>query len=123
MNNTTSRTLRFLLLAAAACVAAGPTSGQTVWAALQHRSNQTITGTIRIWGDENMSTVIRSWEEGFRKNHPEITFETKLIGTTAAMPALYTGFADLAVMGVRATPRTTMAFCTCCLTRHCVWIS
>lgn len=46
-----------------------------------------------------MSTVIRSWEEGFRKNHPEINFETRLIGTAAAMPALYTGFADLAVMG------------------------
>lgn len=99
MNNARSHTPWFPLLAAAACVAAGPTYGQTVSAALRHRSNQTITGTIRIWGDENMSSVMRSWEAGFSKNHPEINFETRLIGTAAAMPALYTGFADLAVMG------------------------
>ena len=99
MNNTTSRTLRFLLLAAGACVAASPTYGQTASAALRNDPDRTTGGTIRIWGDENMLTVIRSWEEGFKRNHPETNFETRLMGTATAMPALYTGFADLAVMG------------------------
>jgi phosphate transport system substrate-binding protein len=99
MNNARSHTPWFLLLAAAAFVVVGPAYGQTVMAALRHGSDQTTTGTIRIWGDENMSAVMRSWEEGFRKTHPEINFETRLIGTATAMPALYTGFADLAVMG------------------------
>jgi phosphate transport system substrate-binding protein len=99
MNNTSPHTLWFPLLAAVACVAASPTYGQTVSAALRHGLDQTIAGTIRIWGDENMSTVMRSWEEGFQRNHPGINFETRLIGTAAAMPALYTGLADLAVMG------------------------
>jgi phosphate transport system substrate-binding protein len=99
MNNIRLHPLWFPLLAAAACVAAGPLHGQTVSAALRSDPAQAVAGTIRIWGDENMSTVMRSWEEGFQKNHPEINFETRLIGTTAAMPALYTGFADVAVMG------------------------
>jgi phosphate transport system substrate-binding protein len=99
MNNTRPHTRWFLLLAAAACVAASPTYGQTVAATLRHGADQTIAGTIRIWGDENMSTVIGSWEEGFTKRHPQINFETRLMGTAAAMPALYTGLADLAVMG------------------------
>ncbi len=99
MNNTRPHTLWFLPLAAAACVAASSTYGQTVSAALRYGPDQTIAGTIRIWGDENMSTVMKSWEEGFKKNHPDVNFETRLIGTAAAMPALYTGLADLAVMG------------------------
>lgn len=99
MNNTRPHAVWFLLLAAKACVAVSPTYGQTVAAGLRYRPDQTISGTIRIWGDENMSTVIGRWEEGFKKNHPDINFETRLIGTAAAIPALYTGLADLAVMG------------------------
>jgi phosphate transport system substrate-binding protein len=56
-------------------------------------------GTLRIWGDEAMSSVVLRWGERFYRYHPEVKFETKLIGTDTAMPALYTGVADIALFG------------------------
>lgn len=56
-------------------------------------------GTIRIWGDEYMSSVVQAWEAGFAAFHPEIKFEVHLMGTATAMPAIYGGVADLALLG------------------------
>jgi len=64
-----------------------------------YQAGQPITGTIRIWGDDNMSGVTSAWEKGFQKFHPQVNFETKLMGTATAMPGIYTGVADLALIG------------------------
>jgi phosphate transport system substrate-binding protein len=56
-------------------------------------------GTLRIWGDEAMSSVVLAWEERFYRYHPEVKFETRLMGTDTAMPAVYTGVADIALFG------------------------
>ena len=64
-----------------------------------HYQPQAVSGTIRIWGDEFMSGVVQSWEQGFQKFHPQVKFETKLMGTATAMPSIYTGVADLALIG------------------------
>ena len=64
-----------------------------------YQASQSITGTIRIWGDQYMSGVTAAWEKGFQKYHPHVNFETKLMGTATAMPGIYTGVADLALIG------------------------
>lgn len=65
----------------------------------RYQPNHIVSGTIRIWGDESMSEVTKNWAEGFRKYHPAIEFEIKLLGTATAMPAIYTNLADLALLG------------------------
>lgn len=55
--------------------------------------------TLRIWGDPAMSSVVFAWEEHFRRYHPEVKFETNLIGTDTAIPAVYNGVADIALLG------------------------
>jgi phosphate transport system substrate-binding protein len=56
-------------------------------------------GTLRIWGDTYMSSVVLVWEKQFRRYHPDVQFETQLMGTDTAMPGLYTGKADIALFG------------------------
>ena len=46
-----------------------------------------------------MSAVTKNWADGFRKHHPQVRFEIKLMGTATAMPAIYTNQADLALLG------------------------
>jgi phosphate transport system substrate-binding protein len=56
-------------------------------------------GTLRIWGDPYMVSVVDAWQQRFRFYHPEAQFEVRLLGTDTAMPALYGGIADLALFG------------------------
>src|ERR1700738_3672804 len=72
---------------------------QAVSSAPRYQPQQIVTGTIRIWGGESMSAVTKRWAEAFRKYHPAINFEIKLMGTATAMPALYMNQADLALLG------------------------
>ena len=46
-----------------------------------------------------MSSIVLAWEERFHRYHPEVQFETRLMGTDTGMPALYTGIADIALFG------------------------
>jgi len=66
--------------------------------------------TIRVWGSPQMSGVLRLWEQGFQKHHPEIRFDNELHGTASGIAGLYTGVADLALMGREIWPLETLAF-------------
>jgi phosphate transport system substrate-binding protein len=61
--------------------------------------NYVAAGTLRLWGDSSMSSVVLAWEERFNRYHPEVKFETSLMGTDTAMPAIYTGLADIGLFG------------------------
>lgn len=54
---------------------------------------------LRIWGPRSMSAVIASWTVGFHKLHPEIAVEARLMGSDTAVPGLYSGLADIALLG------------------------
>lgn len=56
-------------------------------------------GTLRIWGDTYMSSVVAAWEEHFRRYHPDVQFVTNLMGTDTGMSGLYAGNADIALSG------------------------
>ena len=66
--------------------------------------------TIRIWGSGPMQTVVNRWANHFSAIHPFIRVDATLLGTETAMAGLYSGVADLALMGRRATPKEIMAF-------------
>lgn len=59
----------------------------------------TVSGTIRNWGNNYIPALMQVWEDGFRKYHPQVRFETNLKGTEAAVAGLYGGIADLAFVG------------------------
>jgi phosphate transport system substrate-binding protein len=65
---------------------------------------QQVSGVIRIWGygsrqKEFVAELVDSWEEGFGKHQPGIRFDTQLLGNSSAIGGLYTGAADLALLG------------------------
>lgn len=71
-----------------------------------YQSRQAVSGVIRIWGhgsynptQDFIEALVLAWEEGFRKQQPEVRFENHLNGTAAAIGALYAGVGDLALMG------------------------
>ncbi len=95
--NRPFQTLWFLLLVLAAiCIVTTQSPAQS---GSPYHTSQSVSGTIRIWGDAQMAAVTKNWADGFRKLHPEVRFEIKLMGTAAAMPAIYTNRGDLALLG------------------------
>jgi phosphate transport system substrate-binding protein len=90
---------RVATIVALLCSFAAPAGAGEAPTVPHYRPVQSVSGTIRIWADEHMATVIRDWTEGFRKFQPRIVFETKLVGSGAAMPGIYHNVADLALLG------------------------
>src|ERR1700687_4334321 len=72
--------------------------------------SEPITGVIRVWGDDRMATLMKYWQAGFSKQHPGVSFETKLLGTGTGMAGIYTDVADIALMDREATAFEIMAF-------------
>src|SRR5260370_26134979 len=68
------------------------------------KPEQKESGTIRRWGNGDMAKVMKYWEAGLRRYHPEILFADTLKGTETAQAALYTDVADLALMGREILP-------------------
>jgi len=65
-------------------------------------------GAIRIWGhghkgEDYILTLLRAWEDGFRKTHPEVRFDDELNGNASAIGGLFTGAADLAILDREAS--------------------
>lgn len=60
---------------------------------------QSVSGTIRNWGNNYIPALMKDWEDGFRRYQPGVQFETNLKGTEAAVAGLYGGIADIAFVG------------------------
>lgn len=57
--------------------------------------------TLRIWGPPSMAAVVSRWASGFHRLHPEVTVEPRLMGSDTSIPGLYSGRADIALLGRR----------------------
>ncbi len=73
------------------------------------------SGVIRIWGHggrhgDFAGGLVRRWNEAFQRTHPEVRFEVALSGDSAAMGGLYTGAADIALMGREIWPTEIEGF-------------
>jgi phosphate transport system substrate-binding protein len=64
-----------------------------------YQPQQSVTGTIRSRGNNYASALMKLWEDGFRKRHPAVRFETTLKGSETAIAGLYSGEADLGFLG------------------------
>jgi phosphate transport system substrate-binding protein len=79
---------------------------------------QPVTGVIRISGhgaydnknQDFIETLTKTWEAGFRRYHPDVRFDTQLVGTAAAIGSLYAGVGDLALMGREIWPNEISGF-------------
>jgi len=54
---------------------------------------------IRIWGPPAMRGIAERWTEAYRSRHPDANFEIVMKGSGTAIPGLYGGQADIALMG------------------------
>ena len=67
-----------------------------------YRPQQHVSGVIRVYGNNYIPELMKHWQEGFRKFQPDVTFETNLPGTEAAMAGITSGIADIAFIGREA---------------------
>ncbi len=84
---------------AAAMTAALPAAADDLLDTLPaYQPGPAVRGTIRNHGF-GLGGVLKLWEDGFRRYHPDVRFEDKLPTSDAAFPALVTGVTDLAPDG------------------------
>ena len=69
-----------------------------------------VSGTIRSWGHGFLRPMMKLWEEGFQKYHPDVRFEDRLATSAAAIAGLYAQRADLGVLAREITPPETAAY-------------
>ncbi len=75
-----------------------------------HQARTSVDGVIRVWGSAEMKPLLERWEKGFRRQHPRVRIESHLTGSDIAMAGLYTGNADIALLGREATAPEVKAF-------------
>jgi len=74
-------------------------SGMTVIAGLALLAAGHPTQTIRIWGPPAMNGIVAHWAQAYSQLHPDVSFELVMKGSDTAVPGLYSGRADIALMG------------------------
>ena len=65
-------------------------------------------GVIRIWGhghkgQDYILTLLKAWQDGFSKSHPDTHFDNELDGNASAIGGLFTNTADLAILDREAS--------------------
>jgi phosphate transport system substrate-binding protein len=80
-----------------------------------YQPDQTVAGTIRIWGHGSpthdfMGKLMKAWEDGFRQHQPGVHIENRMYGTASAIGALYTGAADMTILGEEIHAPAAAAF-------------
>lgn len=83
--------------AMATTAATAATAADTAAQASDRRSPR----VLRIWGPPAMRAVVEGWTRGFHRLHPDVTVESRLMGSDTAIPGLYSGRADIALLGRR----------------------
>ena len=89
---------------------AGAVAGFDLSALKPYVAQQQVSGTIRNFGNNYIPSLMKQWQDGFRRVQPGIRFETNLAGSEAAMAGLYGGVADLAFIGRESYPSEIHAF-------------
>lgn len=73
-------------------------------------SGQIEGGVIRSWGNDAMGGVMAALQDGFRRYHPEVTFQNTLYGSGTGMAGIITGVSDLSPMGRPVTANEVIGF-------------
>ncbi len=80
-----------------------------------YRPEQIVSGTIRLWGHGSFSRpfmrrLVARWKTGFAKFHPDCKIDEELYGTSSAIPALWLGVGDIAILGEEILPEAVETF-------------
>jgi phosphate transport system substrate-binding protein len=70
----------------------------------EYRPEASVSGVIRSWGSNHMGTLMKYWEEGFRRYQPGVWFQDTLKGSASAQFGLAVNVADLALSGREIFP-------------------
>jgi phosphate transport system substrate-binding protein len=70
----------------------------------EYKPERQLSGVIRSWGTNRMATLMKYWEQGFRKYQPNVWFVDSLKGTASAQFGLHVNVADLALSGRELFP-------------------
>jgi phosphate transport system substrate-binding protein len=95
--------LAWLAWPAAAC-AVGIACAQDLSRLPDYRPEASVSGVIRSWGSNHMGSLMKYWEEGFRRYQPNVWFQDTLKGTASAQFGLHVNVADLALSGREIFP-------------------
>jgi phosphate transport system substrate-binding protein len=106
---------RSSLMLTIVALATGCASAQTLESLPHYHPQQNVAGVIRIWGHGSpknnfMGRLVKAWEEGFRRFQPFIQVENRMYGTASAIGALYTGVADMTILGEEIHAPAAAAF-------------
>ena len=76
---------------------------------------QMVSGVIRVSGHGSakipwMRQLLAAWEKDFQRFQPGIKLEYRMYGTSSAIPALYNGVADIAILGEEIDPAAVRTF-------------
>jgi phosphate transport system substrate-binding protein len=87
----------------------------TVAAFPAYQPEQRVSGVIRIQGHGHvtlkwMERLLTLWETRFRQFHPGVTLQQDMKGTSSAIPSLFTGAGDIAILGEELDPAAADAF-------------
>ena len=69
-----------------------------------------VSGTLHLSGNPAMTAVVQQWVKGFKRVQPKVDVVLHLTGTDTGIAALYTGKAELALMGREPYPIEIQAF-------------
>jgi len=67
-------------------------------------------GMLRIWGHPQAAMWLSQQTQRFQRRHPSIRIQANLTGSDVGMAGLYTGQADIVLMGREATESEIKAF-------------
>lgn len=93
-----------------AVLAASTCAAQKLDSLPVYHGNNDQFGEIRIWGNETMLHMLTAWELGIHEQQRGLRFSDVLPSGAAAIGALYTGVADLGLMGHHSWPMERLAF-------------
>ena len=66
--------------------------------------------TVRVSGSPQMGDLLHRYEEGFHKLQPNVRFQEDLTSTLTAVAGVYTGRADIGLLGREIWPTEMQAF-------------
>lgn len=69
-----------------------------------------LEGVIRVWGNPDFQTLAQRWAQRFRASYPTDRIALHMTGSDTGMAGLYTGEADVALLGRPATDSELQAF-------------
>lgn len=69
-----------------------------------------VGGTIRVWGSPQMKDLLLLYEKRFRERQPDVQFANELKSTLVAVPGVYSGRADIGLLGREIWPTEKQAF-------------